>query len=87
MVGRADRIEGPYLDRDGHPMLAGGGTELLKTTGRYCGPGGQKVFVAGGQPWLAFHYYDRDQGGVPKMQLAPLGWSADGWPELGARPA
>jgi arabinan endo-1,5-alpha-L-arabinosidase len=86
MVGRADRIEGPYLDRDGHPMLAGGGTEMLKTTGRYCGPGGQKVFVAGGRPWLAFHYYDRDQGGVPKMQLAPLGWTADGWPELGALP-
>jgi arabinan endo-1,5-alpha-L-arabinosidase len=86
MVGRADRLEGPYLDRDGRPMLAGGGTELLKSTGRYCGPGGEEVFVTGGQTWLAFHYYDRDQGGVPKMQLAPLGWSTDGWPEVGPLP-
>lgn len=86
MVGRADKLEGPYLDRDGHPMLSGGGTELLKTTGRYCGPGGEEVFVAGGQKWLAFHYYDRDQGGVPKMQIAPLGWTADGWPEVGPLP-
>lgn len=86
MVGRADTIVGPYLDRDGHPMLAGGGSELLKTTGRYCGPGGQEVFSLDGQPWLAFHYYDRDQGGVPQMQIAPIGWSADGWPELGPWP-
>jgi arabinan endo-1,5-alpha-L-arabinosidase len=86
MVGRGNRIEGPYLDRDGNPMLAGGGTELLRATGRYCGPGGQEVFVADGQPWLAFHYYDRDQGGVPKLQLAPLGFGADGWPELGPLP-
>ncbi len=86
MVGRADRLEGPYLDRDGRPMLSGGGTELLRSTGRYCGPGGEEVFVAGGQKWLAFHYYDRDQGGVPKLQIAPLGWSADGWPEVGPFP-
>jgi arabinan endo-1,5-alpha-L-arabinosidase len=86
MVGRADRIEGPYRDRNGKPMLSGGGTELLKTTGRYVGPGGQEVFVADGQPWLAFHYYDRDQDGVPKLQLAPLDWSADGWPKLGSLP-
>jgi arabinan endo-1,5-alpha-L-arabinosidase len=86
MVGRADAVEGPYLDRDGKPMLAGGGTELLRHSGRYRGPGGQEVFSAGGAPWLAFHYYDRDQGGMPKLQLGKLGWSEDGWPELGSLP-
>lgn len=86
MVGRGNRIEGPFLDRDGIPMLAGGGTELLKTTGRYCGPGGQEVFIADGRPWLAFHYYDGNQCGLPKLQIAPFGWSADGWPELGELP-
>jgi arabinan endo-1,5-alpha-L-arabinosidase len=86
MVGRADTVEGPYVDRDGKPMLDGGGTQLLATTGRFIGPGGQEVFDADSAPWLAFHYYDAEDGGTPKLQLAPLGWSADGWPELGALP-
>jgi len=86
MVGRADSVEGPYLDRDGTPMLDGGGTELLASTGRYVGPGGQEVVDVDDSPWLAFHYYDGDAGGMPKLQLAPLAWSADGWPELGALP-
>jgi arabinan endo-1,5-alpha-L-arabinosidase len=86
MVGRADVVEGPYLDRDGKAMLEGGGTELLATSGRYHGPGGQEVFEVAGEPWLAFHYYDRNSGGAPRLQLAPIDWSADGWPEFGPLP-
>ena len=82
MVGRADTITGPYLDAEGKPMLEGGGTELVKTSGRYRGPGGQEVFLREGAPWLVFHYYDRDQGGMPKLYLAPLIWSAEGWPAI-----
>lgn len=83
MVGRADSIEGPYLDRDGKPMLEGGGTELLATTGNYIGPGGQEVFLRDGKPWLVFHYYNRLLGGTPNLYLMPLGWE-DGWPVVGA---
>ena len=32
------------------------------------------------EPWLAFHYYDLNQGGIPKLYLAPLSFDADGWP-------
>ena len=86
MVGRAEAVEGPYLDRDGKRLLDGGGTELLATTGRFHGPGGQDVFMARGEPWLAFHYYDFDGGGAPKLQLAPLDFDADGWPEIAPLP-
>lgn len=86
MVGRADAVTGPYLDRDGKAMLDGGGTELLKGTGRFIGPGGQEVFRVAGEPWLAFHYYDGKDGAAPKLQLAPLSFSADGWPEIGPLP-
>jgi arabinan endo-1,5-alpha-L-arabinosidase len=86
VVGRADAVEGPYLGRDGKPMLDGGGTELLKSTGRFRGPGGQEVFMVDDAPWLAFHYYDLDAGGAPKLQLAPLGFDAEGWPEIGPLP-
>jgi arabinan endo-1,5-alpha-L-arabinosidase len=86
LVGRADAVTGPYLDRDGKPMLDGGGTELLRGTGRFIGPGGQEVFTVAGAPWLAFHYYDREDEGAPKLQLAPLGFDAAGWPEIGPLP-
>ena len=58
----------------------------MKTTGRYHGPGGQEVFTVKGQPWLAFHYYNADLGGAPMLQLAPIGWTDDGWPEVGPLP-
>lgn len=86
MVGRADAVTGPYLDRDGKPMLDGGGTELLAGTGRFIGPGGQEVFRVAGDPWLAFHYYDGKDGAAPKLQLAPIGFDAEGWPEIGPLP-
>lgn len=82
MVGRADSVEGPYLDRDGTPMLEGGGTELLKSDGRIRGPGGQEVFMHNGAPWLAYHWYDRDQNGLPKLALTPIEFDDEGWPVI-----
>jgi len=82
MVGRADKVEGPYLDRDGRRMLEGGGTELLKSDGRMRGPGGQEVFMRDGEPWLAYHWYDRDQNGMPKLALTPIAFDEEGWPVI-----
>lgn len=85
-VGRADHVEGPYLDREGTPMMSGGGTLLLGTTGRYAGPGGQEARETAQGPMLAYHYYDADDLGVSKLQYSPLRWTADGWPELDPLP-
>ncbi|MBJ3786280.1 arabinan endo-1,5-alpha-L-arabinosidase [Devosia sediminis] len=82
MVGRADAVEGPYLDRDGKPLLEGGSTELLKADGRMRGPGGQEVFMRDGQPWLAWHWYDRDQNGMPKLALSAIEFDDEGWPVI-----
>lgn len=85
-VGRADRIEGPYRDRDGKAMLDGGGSLVLATTGRFIGPGGQEAVKTSKGDMLAYHYYDGDAGGVAKLQFSPIVWSADGWPGLGPLP-
>ena len=82
MVGRSEDIAGPYLDRSGVPLLDGGGTELLASAGRMRGPGGQETFMVGDEPWLAWHYYDLRQGGVPKLQLGRLHFDQAGWPFL-----
>ncbi|UBV44906.1 arabinan endo-1,5-alpha-L-arabinosidase (plasmid) [Deinococcus taeanensis] len=82
MVGRAKDVTGPYLDRQGRPLLQGGGTPVQVTQGRFVGPGGQEVFMNGAAPFLAYHYYDAEQGGAPQLQTSPLLWDAAGWPSL-----
>ncbi|MCL3863064.1 arabinan endo-1,5-alpha-L-arabinosidase [Actinotalea sp. K2] len=74
-VGRAEEVTGPYLDRDGVPMLEGGGTVLLESDGPMVGPGGQSVSA----DHLAFHYYDERLGGGFQLAIHELAW-VDGWP-------
>ena len=85
-VGRADRIEGPYRDKDGKAMLEGAGALLLGATGRFIGPGGQEAVKTSKGEMLAYHYYDGDAFGASKLQFSPILWTADGWPELGPLP-
>ena len=85
-VGRAERIEGPYIDRDGRDMAEGGGSLVLATTGRFIGPGGQEAVKSSNGDMLAYHYYDGADAGVAKLEPAPIHWTSDAWPELGPPP-
>ena len=82
MVGRADRADGPYFDRQGRPMLQGGGTLVLQGEGRVRGPGGQSVLVDGDKYWLVYHFYDAANSGIACLQIRPLKWQND-WPVAG----
>jgi arabinan endo-1,5-alpha-L-arabinosidase len=75
VVGRSASITGPYLDRTGRSMLAGGGSPFLDARGSMRGPGGASV--AGRT--LAFHYYDAADNGTPHLGLADLLFRG-GWP-------
>lgn len=74
-VGRSRSVTGPYLDRNGRDLAAGGGTVLLDRHGVQIGPGGQSV----SQDVLAYHYYDANAQGTPTLGLQKLRW-VDGWP-------
>lgn len=75
-VGRSDAPTGPFVDRDGVPLLEGGGTPVLATDGSRVGPGGQSVW--GDE--IAFHYYDAEAGGAFRLAIADLEWDDEGWP-------
>ena len=79
-VGRSTKVTGPYVDSTGTPMLEGGGDLLLEGHGRYAGTGGQSVFRDRGQDVLAYHYYDAEDEGTPKLGLNTLHWSGNGRP-------
>ncbi|MFF9106671.1 arabinan endo-1,5-alpha-L-arabinosidase [Streptomyces sp. NPDC014805] len=80
-VGRSTSVTGPYTDSTGKPLLEGGGDLLLAGHGCYVGTGGESVFRDRGQDWLAYHYYDAQDNGTPKLGLNRLSWKS-GWPEL-----
>jgi arabinan endo-1,5-alpha-L-arabinosidase len=79
-VGRSEKIEGPYVDKDGKPLLQGGGTPVLAGGKRWRGTGHNAIFMDNETHWLVYHAYDADEVGTAKLRIEALGWDAAGWP-------
>jgi arabinan endo-1,5-alpha-L-arabinosidase len=85
VVGRSKSITGPYLGKDGSPMMQGGGTIFLRADlqeqQRWRGPGHAGAFRDRDGSWyVVYHAYDRQNDGAPTLRIAPISWGADGWP-------
>jgi arabinan endo-1,5-alpha-L-arabinosidase len=80
-VGRSETVTGPYEDKEGIPMLSGGGTLLRESSERWKGPGHSAIFTEDGQDYLVYHAYDAENVGRPTLRLEPILWQ-DGWPTL-----
>jgi arabinan endo-1,5-alpha-L-arabinosidase len=78
MVGRSQSVTGPYLDKNGKPMLEGGGSPLLTGNKRLLGPGGESILLQKDGDIIVFHAYDATTG-HPFLQISTLDWN-DGWP-------
>ena len=85
-VGRAQNVTGPYHDRDGVPMLAGGGTLVVGPSDRYPGSGHNAVVHVDGTDYLVFHGYDTTFGGSATLRIQSLAWDDAGWPIAMGRP-
>lgn len=82
-VGRSRAVVGPYVDRDGKPMLEGGGTMVVQGAGTIRGPGHNAVLQEPDRDWLVHHFYDAADAGRPKLQVRPMTWDEAGWPVAG----
>ncbi|MBA2768893.1 MAG: family 43 glycosylhydrolase [Sporichthyaceae bacterium] len=94
-VGRSRDLRGPYVDREGIPLLASraGGTPTLVQNGNRWIAAGHNAVVTdlAGQDWIAYHALGRDDpwldepGGINErpMLLDRLDW-VDGWPYVRA---
>ncbi len=83
MVGRSQKIDGPYLDFSGKKLTEGGGTLVLAGYKQVRGPGHNAVLSDNGKDYLLHHFYNADAGGRPTLQIRPLLWSKNGWPLAG----
>ncbi|HUA66739.1 MAG TPA: arabinan endo-1,5-alpha-L-arabinosidase [Alphaproteobacteria bacterium] len=79
-MGRATRVTGPYFDRNGRDLEAGGGSKFLVSTGRFIGPGHIGILKDGDRVWFSYHYYDAATSGRARLAVGKLGWTKDGWP-------
>ena len=69
-VGRSDSPIGPFVDKNGNPMVSGAGAWFLGAQGRYIGPGHAGIFAENGQEWFGFHFYDGLNNGTADVRSA-----------------
>ncbi|RIV23574.1 arabinan endo-1,5-alpha-L-arabinosidase [Fibrisoma montanum] len=81
VVGRSTNPLGPFVDKSGRDLTAGGGTLVLRTEGQYIGPGHVGLLREGGRNLVSIHYYDAEDKGRSKFSLRRLSFR-DGWPVL-----
>lgn len=78
MVGRSTSVTGPYVDRAGTAMTAGGGTQILAGHGSIHGPGHQAVVADSDADVLFYHYYN--DNGTALLGINLLGYDSSRWP-------
>ena len=84
MVGRSEKVTGPYADRDGVPMNLGGGSTVLEGDKNWHGVGHNAVANFNGTDYLIFHGYDAADNGRRKIRIEKIGWFKD-WPSVERR--
>jgi len=81
-VGRSSDLLGPYVDREGRPLLDGGGTLLLQAGGDWVGPGHNAVLIDGTRAYNVYHAYAATNG-ASQLRISELVWDGEGWPISG----
>lgn len=85
VVGRAKKITGPYLDKEGKPLMEGGGSLVVEAqTAKWHGAGHEAVLQEKNQDYLVFHAYDAATG-RPFLTISTMEWQ-NGWPKVVAMP-
>ena len=80
LVGRAKEVRGPYLDKEGRDLAAGGGTLLLAGDQAWPGAGHNSTYTFDGKDYLVFHAYEAADNGLQKLKIAEIKWDAALWP-------
>jgi arabinan endo-1,5-alpha-L-arabinosidase len=81
-VGRSRELLGPYVAKDGTPMLDGGGTLVLEEGGDWVGPGHNAILIEGTRAYNVYHAYAATNG-ASQLRISELVWDSEDWPLSG----
>lgn len=82
VVGRSKNLTGPYIDREGEPLVHGGGSLVvhgIEESERWAALGHNAAYTFNGTDYLVFHAYDVEDEGHSKLVMREIEWR-DGWP-------
>ena len=84
-VGRSATVMGPYMDKDGMPMMSGGGTLLVQGNSSWSAPGHNAVIAYDNRTYNVYHALAAPSGqnGIATLRIAEIVWDANGWPVSG----
>lgn len=82
IVGRSERVAGPYVDKGKRRMDHGGGSIVLAGNEHWPGVGHNAVVSFEGKDYLVFHGYDALDHGRSKLLIREITWDAEQWPEV-----
>lgn len=83
VVGRSENLFGPYVDRQGRPMLENHHEVVVTGSGRFAGPGHNAELVtdAKDRDWMLYHAVDTKNPKGRALMLDRIRWRG-GWPEV-----
>ena len=84
-VGRSATVTGPYIDKEGMPLMKGGGTLLVPGNASWSAPGHNAVIVYDNRTYNVYHALAAPSGqnGTATLRIAEIVWDANGWPVSG----
>ena len=82
MVGRSEKITGPYMDKTGTELRLGGGSPVVVGNEKYPGVGHCGVYNFDGKDYIIFHGYDSTQNGRSRLIIKELHWDTESWPYI-----
>lgn len=81
VVGRSKKLFGPYVDKQGRPMLGNHHEVVIHKNDSFVGTGHNSEIVTdkNGDDWVLYHAVDLNNPGGRKLMLDRVRWKA-GWP-------
>lgn len=78
-VGRSTSVHGPFIDRDGKPMLEGGGSEVTQSLSEILMPGHASIFLDDdGTYYFVSEYFRTNSPSI--LLIGDIIWDEKGWP-------
>lgn len=80
VVGRSEKVTGPYLDKAGKDMFLGAGSLVVQGDNKnWFGAGHNSAYTFDGKDYIVYHGYDAKDNGKSKLIIEKLNW-IDEWP-------